>query len=262
MSVSSPVMPFMNIRIAPACATIIGALILSAGICSAIIIRQDTPDEKYIELGTKFPAVCSFGTRGDGVLVARRWVLTASHVGRSLKPDRDKARFGDREFGIKRIVQHPEGKPSGNRPPEVDLALVEVDEDVEGIEPVALYRDRDELGKTITIVGHGDFGNGQTGPSRRTDGTRRAATNVITDAGPRRLFFIFDAPPGGTALEGVAGPGDSGGPAFIEKDGKLHVGGVSVASAEGKPGRYGVTEVYMRVSSYAGWITETAKNRD
>jgi hypothetical protein len=106
------------------------------------------------------------------------------------------------------------------------------------------------------IVGYGDYGVAGA-PFQKTDGMRRAVTNEIIDAGPRRVFMTFDAPPAGSALEGVGAPGDSGGPAFIEVDGRLWLVGVSSASMNGTPGAYGVVDVYTRVSSYADWIEKT-----
>ena len=127
---------------------------------------------------------------------------------------------------------------------------------MEGVTPLPLYRGRAELDATLVIVGYGDFGTPQE-PLQRSDGRRRAASNVVVDAGPRRLFMKFDAPPGGTDLEGVGGPGDSGGPALVEVAGVWQVAGVSSASMDGRPGQYGVTDVYTRVSSYVEWISDT-----
>lgn len=66
-------------------------------------------------------------------------------------------------------------------------------------------------------------------------------------------------PPTATELEGISGPGDSGGPAFIEKDGKLFVAGVSVFGEPGRKGRgtYGAREAYTRVSQQAEWLSKT-----
>ena len=55
-------------------------------------------------------------------------------------------------------------------------------------------------------------------------------------------------------------PGDSGGPALLEKDGTLLIAGISSGQdnrAQGKEGVYGVLEYYTRVSAYAQWIDET-----
>jgi secreted trypsin-like serine protease len=71
----------------------------------------------------------------------------------------------------------------------------------------------------------------------------------------------FDAPPGGTQYEGVGGPGDSGGPALLQDGGKTWLVGISSASMNGRPGQYGVTDVYTRVSSYAQWIDRVIAER-
>ena len=99
------------------------------------------------------------------------------------------------------------------------------------------------------IVGYGDVGDGKSRP-RRSDGRRRAVTNIINDSGPSKIFVRFDPSNDATELEGIGGPGDSGGPALIKKDGNVYLVGVSHASMGGKPGRYGVTDIYTRVSSY------------
>jgi len=76
------------------------------------------------------------------------------------------------------------------------------------------------------------------------------------------ITFKFDAPPESTDLEGISGPGDSGGPALLEVDGKAYVIGVSSANddagAEG-PCRYNSTEYYARVSPTVEWIRATIK---
>jgi hypothetical protein len=126
------------------------------------------------------------------------------------------------------------------------------------VTPVPIYDGRAESsGDTVTFVGQGFSGDGMTGPGTR-DGVRRAATNRIESVREKWLTFLFDAPPAGTELEGISGPGDSGGPAFLTVDGKFFVAGVSSGqdsrAAGGKEGVYGVTEYYVRVSSYAEWI--------
>ena len=189
---------------------------------------------------------------GACTLVAPGWAITAAHVAASIAPGAQVA-FGDRTATVKRAVLHPEGTAQRGVPPEVDLALLELTAAVQGVAPLPLYRGRDELGASLVIVGYGDFGTPH-GPLTRTDGRRRAATNVVVDAGPRRLFMKFDAPPEGTSLEGVGGPGDSGGPALVDVGGKWQVAGISSASMDGKPGQYGVTDVYTRVGSYVEWI--------
>ena len=72
-----------------------------------------------------------------------------------------------------------------------------------------------------------------------------------------------DAPfgsPTGLDLEGISGPGDSGGPGFLEVDGVVHLAGVSSGQSTratgGRASVYGVTEYFTRVSFYANWLAE------
>ena len=143
-----------------------------------------------------------------------------------------------------------------------DNKSLEADPRLEDGNPVRgelrLVDEIDELGKTVFIVGYGDYGNPVTG-FKKSDAQRRAVTNIVDDAGPRRMFMKFDLPPKGTELEGVGGPGDSGGPALIQQNGKVYVAGVSSASMNGRPGQYGVTDVYTRVSTFIEWIEKTTR---
>jgi hypothetical protein len=144
----------------------------------------------------------------------------------------------------------------------IDLALVHVTPPIQDPHVAVPYRWNDELGKTVTIVGAGASGNGLDG-WRSEDGLMRAATNVIDDTRPGWLIFTFDAPPAGTDLEGVSGPGDSGGPAFVDRDGKRYLVGVSSTNHTGDaagPCRYKSREYYARVSTSLDWITSTIQS--
>lgn len=219
----------------------------------AIVARHDRPDDALLALGERFPATGKIGPDGSCTLIAPTWVVTAGHVARSVKPGVNWVRFDKKAYIVKRVVMHPDCKSVENRPPKTDLALIELAEPVSGILSVPLYRRDDEKGKSIFLAGYGDRGDGRSKPLL-TDGKLRAATNVVDGVRPTRILFDFSEPPAGTDLEGVSGPGDSGGPAFIEIHGKPALVGVSSAAMNGKPGRYGVTEVYTRISAFAEWI--------
>ena len=222
----------------------------------AIVARHDCPDAKLLELGANFPAVGQVVPDGGCTLIAPNWAVTAAHVAARVPAQGGKVKFEGAEYPVAAVVLHPDAKVTPGRPPDIDLALIKLERPVADIKPVGLYKHADELGKTGVIVGSGDVGDGR-GPPKRSDGRLRAVTNVVDDAGPLRLFCKFDEPPGGTELEGAGGPGDSGGPLLIERDGTWLIAGVSSASMNGKPGRYGVTDVYTRVSIYAEWIEKT-----
>jgi len=216
---------------------------------SAMVIRHDKSDADALQLGARFDAAGEVLPDGGGALIAPTWVLTAAHVAAPLVKG-GSVRFAGATYAVTRAIIHPEGALRPDAPPEVDLALLQLAAPVTGITPFALYRDRDELGQVLFIVGYGDFARAGT-PWVRTDQRRRAVTNRVNDAGPRRLFMLFDTPEQqATELEGI---GDSGGPAVMERGGTRYVAGISSGSI-GKPGQYGATDVYTRVSSYVDWI--------
>ncbi len=240
-------------RIVPALA--LGAVALS-GFAHAIVIRSDRDLQQAVDLARPFDMTCRVSTDGCGTLIAPTWVLTAAHVARDISPFATHVQFGDERHAIKRIVLHPDtlNAPPG-RPPRPDLALLELDRPVTGITPAALYRDDNEMGRTVMVVGYGDFGLAD-GELTFQDGVRRAATNVIDDTREDLLIFTFDAPPAGTEMEGMGGPGDSGGPMLIAAEGHTFIAGVSSASMGGRPGHYGTRDAYTRVSTFSSWIAD------
>jgi len=143
-----------------------------------------------------------------------------------------------------------------------DIALIQIKGKVTNIPVAKLYDKNEEEGKVITIVGRGDFGNGLSGP-QKMDKITRAATNRIDSTNNQWILFNFDNPESEntTELEGVSGPGDSGGPAFLDIDGIRYIVGVSSHQMNnGKAsGVYGVTEYYARVSTYKKWIEMNIK---
>ncbi|MEM7048661.1 MAG: trypsin-like serine protease [Acidobacteriota bacterium] len=231
-------------------------------VVSAIIIRHDREDARYLELAKTYSQVVRMQAPGEipdgvGTLVAPQWVVTAAHIATLLEPGHI-VKVAGRDFEIAAIFIHP----SWNDGPH-DIALVRLESEVPESHPALLYRKRDEIGQLITVVGDGDKGDGRTGPVGN-DGRMRAATNRIDEASDFWLKFVFRDGPRATDLEGISGPGDSGGPAFVEHRGDLYVVGVgsgqSTRATQGREGLYGVTEYYTRVSSYLKWLDDTMRS--
>lgn len=226
---------------------------------SPIVIRHDQPDSAYIALGAQFPAVGKVGrSGGDGTLIAPTWVLTAAHVADGMARrtnGRFQVLFGEDEkaYDVAQVIVHPGFAPMGPH----DIALVRLAEPVSDITPAKLYAETDEQGQMIVLVGHGYTKTGR-GREWIEDRIKRGATNTVNAVSPEHIGFTFDAPPEATDLEGTAGPGDSGGPAFILQDDVPYVAGVSSLGEPGEngPGTYGAREHYVRVSSYIDWIEE------
>ncbi len=229
----------------------------------AIIIRHDVQDEKYQSFASKFNFTVYFnenwigreGVTGMGTLISDDWVLTASHVANILVKG-DKVFANGKVLTIKKIIQHPRWKER-NYP--FDIALIQLSAKPTSLKSVKLYRGFEEQNKIVTIIGRGDFGNGRVGVVG-ADQIKRAANNRIIEAKGQWIKYIFDQGEMSVELEGISGPGDSGGPALIHVDGELYLAGVSswqnTAPAYGQEGLYGVIENYVRVSFFSIWIDQ------
>ena len=138
------------------------------------------------------------------------------------------------------MLPHPEFDAASYRN---DIALIRLARPVVAVAPVALYRERDEQGRRVVFVGQGFSGTGETG-AQRGPSIRRAAENRVETATEQWLRFVFDAPPAGLELEGISGPGDSGGPAFIDT-----AAGPQSAGGSGAPGRIRTADASLRTAA-------------
>ena len=231
----------------------IALALITANPAQAIIVRHDVDDSEFLQHDGAYPAVFDVFEKRGGVatLIAPSWAITAGHVGKDIKPGHETTIAGQ-SYSVRQVVLHPKWA-TANR----ERALSQLDRPVQDVEPIALHETSDEQGKLVTFVGRGDSGTGLTGPAT-TDHKLRAATNRVERVEGDMLVFRFDAPEdeNTTPLEGVSGPGDSGGPALIESSGITKLAGLSVASSGRPPGTYGNFEFYSRVSIDVDWIQE------
>lgn len=237
---------------------------------TAIIMRHDKDSKEFERLAIAYsePLVWirfqdSTGiVVSEGTLVGDRWVLTAAHVVKEMKPGATVS-YAGKPYEVEKVFEHPDW--TGEFEALHDIALLRLRTAVADPKPASLFRRDDERGKEIVVVGRGMVGTGLTGP-KDDDQVLRAATNQITEVGPKYISFVFDRPDSelSTPLEGISGPGDSGGPALLMENGRLFVVGVSSAQddepTQGREGHYGVHEYYTRVSAFAGWIDATMKD--
>jgi len=224
----------------------------------AIVMRHDVDQAGYLSSFEAWPSTAYFQLagrfgNGTGTLIAPRWVLTAGHVTHYLKAG-DSVTINGGGYVISRVISHPDYVLYS---PDNDIGLVELETPVDSTEAARLYADKDEAGQIVTFVGAGRPGNGLTGQQGKP-GVIRAASNRVVEARSLLLVFTFDAPPDALALEGISGPGDSGGPAYLRKDGHVYLLGVSSFQGEsesGVEGVYGVKEFYTRISAHLDWIS-------
>ncbi|MDH3734747.1 MAG: trypsin-like serine protease [Gemmatimonadota bacterium] len=249
----------MSRTVSPRSSFLLAVAVFVPLVAAPIVTRHDTDDAAHRELAERFPSLVHLNLPdGEAVLIRPEWVLTAAHVAVEVEPG-DTLTLAGGDVEVSRVFVHPDWDDGP-----ADIALLRLSRPAVQVQPVDVYRERDEAGQLIYLVGAGYGGSGLTGPDGVL-GELRAATNRIDEASDHWLKFRFDDPreegSAATDLEGISGPGDSGGPAYVERDGVQFVVGVSSGQSTGATGGvegvYGVTEYYTRVSSYLEWIEAT-----
>jgi secreted trypsin-like serine protease len=232
-----------------------------------IVRRHDVPDEEYIKLAKAFTDyTCHLDLPdGNGTFINASWILTAAHVAVEVETKLKKGgkhfiKFKGAPYEVDKVIIHKSWRKDQRN----DMALLHLSKEIKDAKYAEIYTDNDEKGKLIYIVGNAGIGNGKDGLLPKTDWQYRAATNRIDQTTDHFIKFSFDSPgsPSGnlTEMEGVSGPGDSGGPAFVIVNNKVILIGVgstqSTKHTNGVEGVYGVVEQYMRVSNYQDWIKD------
>lgn len=149
-----------------------------------------------------------------------------------------------------------------------------------GIAGYELYRSSNEISQSFTMVGFGQTGNGTSGADPSTGGIKRIGINTFEATGTdvnlpaffRDLVFDFDnGTPAGNELlntysvpsttgetssniliETDSAPGDSGGPGFINSNGRLLIAGIVSGGTIGST--FTGLGFYSRVSAFANEI--------
>ena len=205
-----------------------------------IIVRHDVASSDYEVRAIDYPSVFFLERQGNrkvcvATVIHPQWALTAAHCAEETMLDETVAagrlfavEVANREREIDLVIKHPDYDQQSTS--DIDLALLRFRSPSSSPRAVPLQSINNELGEIVTLVGWGYFGIGTLG-RQYDDGRMRRANNRVTVA-ERYLRFEFDDPRNSAveslSLEGAPGLGDSGGPAFIEREGSLSLAGIAV----------------------------------
>lgn len=218
--------------------------------------------------------------KGSGTALSPNWVLTAAHnldTNDDGAPDAGLAiNFHLPGFGIytaTAFYTHPDFGGFANASIQRDLGLLYFDTPLPSdlFFPSLSYDLH--IGDQVALVGYGRSGYGSYGYTTDADLTdRRIGYNVVDwftlddqGEGFNAIFgYDFDSPdtfgePGGSLgndLESLIGPGDSGGPVFVELGAGYALAGVSTFT-EGYGGRFGDTGGGIVLNPCLDWIGQT-----
>lgn len=235
----------------------------------SMITRHDIDEAEFLKIAEKFEKyICHLNLPDcEGTIIADQWAVSAAHCAVLITQKFEAGRkhfviINDEEIEVDKVIMNKEwGIPQENIASLNDIALLHLKTKPMDAMQAKLYVDEDEVDKLIYMVGKGDKGDGLVGINGN-DGKQRGATNRIETATGNWLTWTFDHPNTKTKYlteyEGISGPGDSGGPAFIVKNNEVYLAGVSSwqDTKGGDEGLYGVVENYTRISQYISWIHE------
>lgn len=250
------------------------SLIILLGLSSpAISGTRDpsTPDSKHLAYGQKHECVVQVKGQmefinkedekievtasGSGVIIDKRYVLTAAHVVQKTKDPY--IILHGKKISIEWVVIPKTFKQENTGPD--DIALCRLHEDAIIDFYPELYEKDDEIGKLCSLAGWGMHGTWETG-TIYDDNKLRAGSNYVDP-----IMFCgmitcsLQDKSKRTSLEFLIGHGDSGGGLFINK--KLAGIHSCIYTGDGKlDSSYKDYSAHTRVSKHKEWIDLIVKN--
>ena len=198
------------------------------------------------------------------------YVLTAAHC---FKPADGADAFlyrteGETVFEGTQVWRHPRYNGDGDNRGGYDVALVRLDGPVTDAGPPPLLWAGDlAVGQRIAFVGFGNRGLGSTGEKSIFDtpaDNKTAGENTLDevaaptgrdaddeDSGNWMRVTLRRPSEGGGRLDGLLGSGDSGGSAWMRRDGRWYLVGVNTS---GTGDTYGEQSFFLRLAGIRSWL--------
>ena len=244
------------------------SLIILLGFSSQAISgtrNPNTSDSKHLAYGKKHECVVQVTGKlevpykegekqevtasGSGVIIAKRYVLTAAHVVQKTKDPH--ITLHGKKIKIEWVVIPNKYKEENTGP--YDIALCRLHEDAIIDFYPELYEKDDEVGKLCSVAGWGMYGTWTTG-TIYDDNKLRAGSNYISPIMfcGMMVCSVQDKSKR-TSLEYLIGRGDSGGGLFIDK--KLAGIHSCIYTGDGNlDSSYKDYSAHTRVSLHKDWI--------
>jgi hypothetical protein len=250
------------------------SLIILLGLSSTAISGTrdpNTPDSKHLAYGEKHECVVPVKGKmkvktvegeeievtasGSGVIIKKRYVLTAAHVVQGTKDPY--IILNGKKIQIEWVVI-PKAFDINKTGPN-DIALCRLHEDAIVDFYPELYDKDDEIGKLCSLAGWGMHGTWKTG-TVYDDDKRRAGSNYVDPIMFKGMITCsLQDVSKRTSLEFLIGNGDSGGGLFIDKK----IAGIHscIYTGDGKlDSSYKDYSAHTRVSLHKSWIDLITNN--
>jgi hypothetical protein len=226
-------------------------------------IDPNTPDQKYIDYGSKFPHIAQISGISDdnepyfasGVAYRDNIIITAAHVLSATKDQIIKVNINNKNLTTDTVIIHQ--KYNSNSFGYYDIGIIKLKDSIGLDWYPELYQQEDEHGKICSLSGFGITGTFNTG-AIKSDRFKRAGSNTIDGIDRGMLVCTPSINIRKTELEFIIAPGDSGGGLFI---GNKLAGIHSCIMANGHKAKsdYKTESGHTRISNHVEWINSTVE---